>query len=508
MVAAVCRAALAAVPQGKLAGMRCVAPVTLPHLMAAALACRPLWTAAASHPLTPADADAITRAVLAGSGAVRYQSSGGRAGGGGGRSRRPPAPTAKWVKPGREGVAGGAGKPSPAGGAGAASSTAAAASSSGSDLSDVDTEGLGDDGTGNIGDVDEFEERAERVALSAAGPRSAGAAFKRPAPAADAGAAGAAAAPTGRAAPSVKPGTRAAASVSPSDRVVFNADIKYPQVRVIDSDGTNLGIMSPRDGMKRARERGLDLVLVQALASGTPVCKIQSAKELVQAKKKEAAEHAKRTKLSQPKEMRFTARITDHDLGIKAAKMIEFLKDMRPVQMLVSLTINAWMQEEPARREVFAKVVRRVGEAGVGYCDPGSIRGEGANLAGMFQPTTAPKSAADIEKTLAKLATPIKPPEDDPRFRSLDVTALAALEGQASLATIEAMLPPPNILAQFRTGKTKRRIAPDDAGDTDVRNRAAALEGEDMDLNITRPRSRHSHKREAVRKKGEKNSLL
>lgn len=154
------------------------------------------------------------------------------------------------------------------------------------------------------------------------------------------------------------------------------------------------------------------------------------------------------------------------------------------------------------------QVVRRVGEAGVGYCDPGSIRGEGANLAGMFQPTTAPKSAADIEKTLAKLATPIKPPEDDPRFRSLDVTALAALEGQASLATIEAMLPPPNILAQFRTGKTKRRIAPDDAGDTDVRNRAAALEGEDMDLNITRPRSRHSHKREAVRKKGEKNSLL
>ena len=40
--------------------------------------------------------------------------------------------------------------------------------------------------------------------------------------------------------------------------------------------------------------------------------------------------------------------------------MLEFLKEGRPVRVAVSLTVHAWSQEEPARREVFATIVRKV----------------------------------------------------------------------------------------------------------------------------------------------------
>ena len=49
-----------------------------------------------------------------------------------------------------------------------------------------------------------------------------------------------------------------------------------------------------------------------------------------------------------------------HDLEIKSAKVIEFLKEGRPVRVSVSFTMSVWSKEEPARREVLARVVQQV----------------------------------------------------------------------------------------------------------------------------------------------------
>lgn len=45
-----------------------------------------------------------------------------------------------------------------------------------------------------------------------------------------------------------------------------------------------------------------------------------------------------------------------HDLGVKASKVVEFLRDKRPVMVTVSLTPQHMIREEPGRRGVLAKV--------------------------------------------------------------------------------------------------------------------------------------------------------
>lgn len=53
----------------------------------------------------------------------------------------------------------------------------------------------------------------------------------------------------------------------------INERIRFPKIRLIDTDGTQLGIMSPREALRLAEEKDLDLVLVSDKAD-PPVCRI------------------------------------------------------------------------------------------------------------------------------------------------------------------------------------------------------------------------------------------
>ena len=52
-----------------------------------------------------------------------------------------------------------------------------------------------------------------------------------------------------------------------------NEEIRVPKVRLIDSDGGQLGILSGRDALRLAQDKGLDLVEIAPQAD-PPVCKI------------------------------------------------------------------------------------------------------------------------------------------------------------------------------------------------------------------------------------------
>jgi translation initiation factor IF-3 len=301
-----------------------------------------------------------------------------------------------------------------------------------------------------------------------------------------------AAKPAGR---TFRPRTAPGAKKPDITRPLANEEIRYASIRVVDSDGKNLGVMAPAEALGMARSRGLDLVLTTSAAS-PPVCKLTVLSQVVNVLKKEAAESKKNLRDNVPKEMRFTARISDHDIDVKVAKILEFLKDGRPVKVTVSFTLSAWLQQEPNRREVLAKVVRKVGEAGVGFCDPSSIKGEGANLQAMFNPTSTPKTAADIERTLAKLVSPMAVGSSDVRVTHIQATAMAAMDGTASKATVAAVLPPANILARFR--KPKIHAAEPEEGDEAGRTaRAEALiDGEPVDLGMAKGAIRHKSKKD------------
>jgi len=111
-----------------------------------------------------------------------------------------------------------------------------------------------------------------------------------------------------------------------------NQEIKSPSVRVIDSEGNQLGIISFGDAMAEAGKAGLDLVEV-APNSSPPVCRImdygkfryQQSKKLQVAKK-----HAATIQL---KEIRLRPKTDEHDLLVKLKHIKKFLEQSNKVKV-------------------------------------------------------------------------------------------------------------------------------------------------------------------------------
>ena len=108
------------------------------------------------------------------------------------------------------------------------------------------------------------------------------------------------------------------------DIQLVNDRIHFEQVRVIDSDGTQLGIMKTYDALGRAKSQKLDLVLVAEKAK-PPVCKIvDRGKELYKAKKKANAAKKKQV-VVETKEIQLRPVTDKHDLETKLKRAQGFL---------------------------------------------------------------------------------------------------------------------------------------------------------------------------------------
>ncbi|MGH9862430.1 MAG: translation initiation factor IF-3, partial [Candidatus Acidiferrales bacterium] len=95
-----------------------------------------------------------------------------------------------------------------------------------------------------------------------------------------------------------------------------NERIRVPEVRLIDEEGQQVGVLAPREALKLARERGLDLVEISPTAQ-PPVCKIMDyGKYLYELNKKmhEQRKHQKGTRL---KEVKLRTRTDAHDFEFK-----------------------------------------------------------------------------------------------------------------------------------------------------------------------------------------------
>ena len=97
-------------------------------------------------------------------------------------------------------------------------------------------------------------------------------------------------------------------------------------MRLIDDEGNQLGIVPPFEGLKLAREKGLDLVEIAANAK-PPVCRILDyGKYLYQMNKREH-EARKHQKSVEVKEVKFRPRTSTHDFTIKKNRIVGFLEE-------------------------------------------------------------------------------------------------------------------------------------------------------------------------------------
>jgi translation initiation factor IF-3 len=110
--------------------------------------------------------------------------------------------------------------------------------------------------------------------------------------------------------------------------------IRIREVRVIDEDGQQLGVMPTAQAQALAQEKGLDLVEVAPTAV-PPVCRILDFGQYKYELNKRERETKKRQKSHEMKEIRIAVKIDTHDLQTKARRAAEFLDDGDRVKITV-----------------------------------------------------------------------------------------------------------------------------------------------------------------------------
>lgn len=106
----------------------------------------------------------------------------------------------------------------------------------------------------------------------------------------------------------------------------INEEIRDKEIRVITDDGEQLGIMSSSQALKLAEERALDLVKI-APQGNPPVCKIMDYGKYRFEMQKRQKDARKNQRVVTLHEVQLSVTIEEHDLGVKAKKAREFLKD-------------------------------------------------------------------------------------------------------------------------------------------------------------------------------------
>lgn len=105
----------------------------------------------------------------------------------------------------------------------------------------------------------------------------------------------------------------------------INENIRYPKIRVIDADGGQLGILEPKEALRLAEEKQLDLVLVSDKAD-PPVCRIIDYGKYQFEKKKKDKEAKRKQHNAELKEVKMRYKIEEHDYNVRLSQAERFLK--------------------------------------------------------------------------------------------------------------------------------------------------------------------------------------
>jgi len=114
----------------------------------------------------------------------------------------------------------------------------------------------------------------------------------------------------------------------------INEEIREKEIRVVDTDGEALGIMETKAALEMADAKQLDLVMIAPQAK-PPVCKIMDYGKYLYEVQKREKEAKKKQKVINIKEVRFSPKIEDNDLNVKAKNAERFLKDGDKVKVTV-----------------------------------------------------------------------------------------------------------------------------------------------------------------------------
>jgi translation initiation factor IF-3 len=143
----------------------------------------------------------------------------------------------------------------------------------------------------------------------------------------------------------------------------INRAIRVPEVRLIDEDGTQLGVVPTSQALELAREKDLDLVEVAANAI-PPVCKLQDYGRVKYEQTKREREARKHQHATELKELRLRPGTDDHDVDVRARSARRFLEAGHKVRLLVRFRGREAAHPEIARAQI-DRIVRSLQDIAV-----------------------------------------------------------------------------------------------------------------------------------------------
>jgi len=171
--------------------------------------------------------------------------------------------------------------------------------------------------------------------------------------------------------------------------VRVNEEIRVAQVRVIDDAG-QLGVMSPAEGIKLARQRGLDLIEIVPNAT-PPVCKIMDFGKFKYEQTKKDKLQRKHQHVTQLKELRFHPNTDDHDFEFKTRHARRFLEEGHKLKATV-----VFKGREITYKEHGEELLRRLAEKLADLAKVDQVaKLEGRSMAMIFAPDKGAKKKTE-----------------------------------------------------------------------------------------------------------------
>ncbi len=180
--------------------------------------------------------------------------------------------------------------------------------------------------------------------------------------------------------------------------LLINDDIKCKEVRLVDAQGGQLGVMSLNDAKDYSYSRGLDLVLISP-QSNPPVCRSVDYGKYCYERDKKEKENRRNQKIVQLKEVQLSCRIDVHDFETRVNHAHRFLKDGQKVKTVIRFK-GREMAHQQIGRDVMTKFIAAC--ADVGVAEKG-ISTEGRFMSVIISPVKATPVKA------AKTTNPEKP---------------------------------------------------------------------------------------------------
>jgi translation initiation factor IF-3 len=143
----------------------------------------------------------------------------------------------------------------------------------------------------------------------------------------------------------------------------MNERIRAREVRVIDDEGEQLGILPPFEALKIARSKNLDLVEISPTAQ-PPVCRIMDYGKFLYQQEKKEREAKKNQKTITVKEVKFRINVDEHDYQTKKNHVLRFLDEGDKVKATIFFR-GREMTRQSLGRQILERLIKDVEEKGI-----------------------------------------------------------------------------------------------------------------------------------------------